>query len=194
MYKRKGARLQRALVSYFLDFNTAAGYTEYLPPFMVNADSAFWTDVTFGARRPFARIEDYRNYLEQLAALPGYFAQETDNMRAGLARGFTPPRVTLGGRDVALASIAEAKTPQKSTAPTSSVDHVSCVDTNGNASADIRLTPHSCTATSAIAGTFGAYRSVSAMWKAKVTAQPSVSRSPTKVSCPPDLSSPPVST
>jgi seryl-tRNA synthetase len=43
LYKGKGARMQRALVSYFLDFNTAAGYTEYLPPFMVNADSAFGT-------------------------------------------------------------------------------------------------------------------------------------------------------
>ncbi|MGG7606690.1 DUF885 domain-containing protein [Massilia sp. BKSP1R2A-1] len=98
----------RAQIAALLD---AQRFREYEQP--VNADSAFWTDVTFGARRPFARIEDYRNYLEQLAALPGYFAQETDNMRAGLARGFTPPRVTLGGRDVALASIAEAKTPQE---------------------------------------------------------------------------------
>lgn len=43
LYKRQGARLQRALVSYFLDFNTAAGYTEYLPPFMVNEASAYGT-------------------------------------------------------------------------------------------------------------------------------------------------------
>lgn len=43
LYKGKGARLQRALVQYFLDFNTAAGYTEYLPPFMVNEASAFAT-------------------------------------------------------------------------------------------------------------------------------------------------------
>src|SRR6185503_12720506 len=35
LYKGKGAKLQRALIQYFLDFNTAAGYTEYLPPFMV---------------------------------------------------------------------------------------------------------------------------------------------------------------
>src|SRR5699024_5695345 len=69
--------------------------------------------VTFGARRPFKTLEDYRNYLKQLAALPGYFEQETANMRAGLARGFTPPQVTLKGRDVALVPIAEAKTPQE---------------------------------------------------------------------------------
>ncbi len=43
LYKGKGARLQRALVQYFLDFNTEAGYTEYLPPFMVNEASAYGT-------------------------------------------------------------------------------------------------------------------------------------------------------
>ncbi len=43
VYTGKGARLQRALVQYFLDFNTAAGYYEYLPPFMVNEDSAYGT-------------------------------------------------------------------------------------------------------------------------------------------------------
>lgn len=43
LYINKGARLQRSLVQYFLDFNTAAGYTEYLPPFMVNEASAFAT-------------------------------------------------------------------------------------------------------------------------------------------------------
>ncbi|GAC1425743.1 MAG: serine--tRNA ligase [Chitinophagaceae bacterium] len=43
VYINKGARLQRALVQYFLDYNTAAGYTEYLPPFMVNEASAYGT-------------------------------------------------------------------------------------------------------------------------------------------------------
>ena len=43
VYKGKGARLQRALVQYFLDFNTRAGYVEYLPPFMVNEASAYGT-------------------------------------------------------------------------------------------------------------------------------------------------------
>lgn len=43
VYTGKGAKLQRALIQYFLDFNTAAGYLEYLPPFMVNEDSAFGT-------------------------------------------------------------------------------------------------------------------------------------------------------
>ncbi len=43
LYKGKGAKLQRALVQYFLDYNTTAGYTEYLPPFMVNEASAYGT-------------------------------------------------------------------------------------------------------------------------------------------------------
>ncbi|HEY2726984.1 MAG TPA: serine--tRNA ligase [Parafilimonas sp.] len=43
VYTGKGARLQRALIQYFLDYNTAAGYKEIIPPFMVNADSAFAT-------------------------------------------------------------------------------------------------------------------------------------------------------
>lgn len=43
VYINKGARLQRALISYFLDYNTAAGYLEYYPPHMVNEDSAYGT-------------------------------------------------------------------------------------------------------------------------------------------------------
>ncbi len=43
VYVNKGARLQRALINYFLDYNTKAGYTEYQPPHMVNADSAYGT-------------------------------------------------------------------------------------------------------------------------------------------------------
>jgi seryl-tRNA synthetase len=42
-YIGKGAKLQRSLIQYFLDFNTAAGYLEYLPPFMVNEVSAYGT-------------------------------------------------------------------------------------------------------------------------------------------------------
>ncbi len=43
VYKGKGAKLQRALIQYFLEYNTQAGYTEFLPPFMVNEASAFGT-------------------------------------------------------------------------------------------------------------------------------------------------------
>ncbi|MBR4977369.1 MAG: serine--tRNA ligase [Bacteroidales bacterium] len=43
VYKGKGARLQRALINYFLDINTAAGYMEVEPPVMVNEASGFGT-------------------------------------------------------------------------------------------------------------------------------------------------------
>ncbi|HEX9981428.1 MAG TPA: serine--tRNA ligase [Flavobacterium sp.] len=43
VYKGKGARLQRALISYFLDKNTAAGYTEYQVPHLVNEASGYGT-------------------------------------------------------------------------------------------------------------------------------------------------------
>lgn len=43
LYKGRGARLQRALIQYFLDANTAAGYTEYMPPYLVNEASAYGT-------------------------------------------------------------------------------------------------------------------------------------------------------
>lgn len=43
LYKGRGAKLQRALIHYFLDYNIAAGYTEFIPPHMVNAASAFGT-------------------------------------------------------------------------------------------------------------------------------------------------------
>ena len=43
VYKGKGARLQRALINFFLDRNTAAGYKEVEPPVLVNAASGFGT-------------------------------------------------------------------------------------------------------------------------------------------------------
>src|SRR5688572_20613700 len=43
LYKSKGAKLQRALIQFFLDYNISAGYTEYIPPLMVNESSAYGT-------------------------------------------------------------------------------------------------------------------------------------------------------
>ncbi|MDP4283921.1 MAG: serine--tRNA ligase [Bacteroidota bacterium] len=42
-YKNNGAKLQRTLIQYFLDYNATAGYIEYEPPFMVNEASAYGT-------------------------------------------------------------------------------------------------------------------------------------------------------
>jgi len=43
VYKGKGAKLERALISFFLDEGVKAGYTEMMPPIMVNEDSGFGT-------------------------------------------------------------------------------------------------------------------------------------------------------
>lgn len=43
VYKNKGAKLQRALIQYFLDYNSKAGYIEYMPPLMVNEATAYGT-------------------------------------------------------------------------------------------------------------------------------------------------------
>lgn len=43
VYVGQGAKLQRALISYFLNYNIEAGYTEYYPPYMVNEASAYGT-------------------------------------------------------------------------------------------------------------------------------------------------------
>jgi seryl-tRNA synthetase len=43
VYTGQGAKLQRALIQYFLDFNSEAGYTEIVPPFVVNEASAYAT-------------------------------------------------------------------------------------------------------------------------------------------------------
>ena len=92
-------------------FVAAQRFREYEQP--VNADSAFWSDIAYIARRPLKNAEEYRAYLAQLADLPRYFGEELDNMRAGLARGFTPPQVTLAGRDAPLLNIVNAKAPEE---------------------------------------------------------------------------------
>jgi uncharacterized protein (DUF885 family) len=76
----------------------------------VNGDSAFWSDLQYAARGSFARGEpDYRAYLSQLADQPRYIDAQIANMRAGLARGFTPPKVVMTGRDRPVAAVAEAQ-------------------------------------------------------------------------------------
>jgi seryl-tRNA synthetase len=43
LYIGMGAKLQRALINFFLDYNTNSGYTEYIPPYFVNSESAYNT-------------------------------------------------------------------------------------------------------------------------------------------------------
>jgi uncharacterized protein (DUF885 family) len=87
-------------------------YRDYEKP--LNADSSFWGDLAGSARDDFVREEDYRRYIATLRDIPRYFDQQIVNMRAGLARGFTPSRITLQGRDAGVAKVAEAKSPTDS--------------------------------------------------------------------------------
>ena len=73
-----------------------------------NADTTFWTDLGYTARRPFRTLQDYENWIKQLRDVPRYFREQTVQMRAGLARGFTPPRVTLEGRAASLTAVTDA--------------------------------------------------------------------------------------
>lgn len=73
-----------------------ARYRSYEAP--LNSDSFFWGGL-YPRASGFDDEAAYRRYIERLRDLPRYFAQQRENMRAGLARGFTVPRVTLAGRD-----------------------------------------------------------------------------------------------
>ncbi|WP_265269536.1 DUF885 domain-containing protein [Sphingomonas lycopersici] len=102
-------QVYRAQIASQVDDET---FREFEKP--VNGDSAFWSDLQGVARGNFANGErDYRNYLSWLGDIPGFFAQETDNMKAGLARGFTPPAVVMQGREKGVAEIAGATDPTK---------------------------------------------------------------------------------
>lgn len=106
------ARADLAVYRYQID-SLIAGlrFRDYEMP--ANSDSAFWSDLGYVARGRFRGEADYRAWISQMRDLPRWFAQQTANMRAGLARGFTPPRVTLAGRDASIAAIAEAKAPEE---------------------------------------------------------------------------------
>ena len=77
-----------------------------------NPDSSFWSDLSSEGQGRLRTEADYRHWIARMRDVPRYFTEQTVNMRAGLARGFTPPKVTMTGRDGGVASVAEAKTPQ----------------------------------------------------------------------------------
>ena len=70
-------------------------YRTYEAPF--NSDTFFWT--SFTPRQGFANAAAYRSYLARLRDVPRYFDEQITNMRAGLARGYSVPRVSVIGRD-----------------------------------------------------------------------------------------------
>jgi seryl-tRNA synthetase len=71
VYKGKGARLQRALIAYFLDKNTAAGYTEYQLPHLVNEASGFGTGQLPDKEGQMYHVTEDNLYLIPTAEVPG---------------------------------------------------------------------------------------------------------------------------
>ena len=70
VYKGKGARLQRALINFFLDRNTAAGYQEVEPPVLVNADSGFGTGQLPDKEGQMYYVGEDKFYLVPTAEVP----------------------------------------------------------------------------------------------------------------------------
>jgi len=94
VYKGKGAKLQRALISYFLDKNTEAGYTEYQLPLLVNEASGFGTGQLPDKEGQMYHVTEDNLYLIPTAEVPGtnifrnVILNEND-MPIGLT-GYTP--------------------------------------------------------------------------------------------------------
>ena len=97
-------RVFRSQIEVLID---SEKFRDYEMP--VNSDSAFWSGISDPPINSFKTAEDYTHYLSQLNDTPRFFNEEVANMRAGLARRFTPPKVALKGRDLSIAAIAEAK-------------------------------------------------------------------------------------
>jgi uncharacterized protein (DUF885 family) len=75
-----------------------ARFRLYETPF--NSDTFFWT--SFTPRQGLPNADAYRGLLARLRDVPRHFDEQTVNMRAGLARGFTVPRVSVVGRDATI--------------------------------------------------------------------------------------------
>ena len=70
VYTNKGAKLQRALISYFLDKNINAGYLEYLPPLLVNEASGFGTGSLPDKEGQMYHVNEDNLYLIPTAEVP----------------------------------------------------------------------------------------------------------------------------
>lgn len=87
VYKGKGARLQRALINFFLDQNTAAGYLEVEPPVMVNSASAYGT-----GQLPDKEGQMYHANLDDFYMVPTAEVPVTNIFRDEILAGDSFPR------------------------------------------------------------------------------------------------------
>ena len=94
-------RIDAAVFRHLLETEIGdAHFREWEMPF--DSDNNFWSYLA--QRFPLQSEEEYRRYIERMRDIPRYFAEQKANARAGLARGFSVPRVTLEGRDRSLAA------------------------------------------------------------------------------------------
>jgi uncharacterized protein (DUF885 family) len=106
--KQEDYGVYRAQIETLLD---AQRFRDFEKP--LNSDSSFWADLGYVARQPVRNEADARAMLSMMRDIPRYFAQNMQNMRAGLKRGFTPPKVIMAGRDASIAAIADARVPRE---------------------------------------------------------------------------------
>ncbi|MEP6391687.1 MAG: DUF885 family protein [Halioglobus sp.] len=67
----------------------------------LNSDTFFWT-IRYPRLGGFKDADAYQRYLSRLQDVPRYFSENMDNMRAGLARGYSVPAITMAGREDAI--------------------------------------------------------------------------------------------
>jgi seryl-tRNA synthetase len=91
VYKGKGARLQRALISYFLDKNTSAGYTEYQVPHLVNEASGYGT-----GQLPDKEGQMYHVGIDDLYLIPTAEVPVTNMFRGDLLNNSELPITCTG--------------------------------------------------------------------------------------------------
>lgn len=90
--ERDNADVFRAVLEGFI---VDQKFKSYEAPF--NSDTFFWSEFT--PRQGFSTTEEYRAYIQRLRDIPRYFDEQIMNMRAGVKRRFTPPAVSIIGRD-----------------------------------------------------------------------------------------------
>lgn len=81
-----------------------AKWRDYEAP--ATSDSAPWVELIDRARTPIHTLADADAYLQQLADIPRYLEQVIANMRAGIRRGFGPPRISMAGRAAIVETVA----------------------------------------------------------------------------------------
>jgi uncharacterized protein (DUF885 family) len=97
-------RINAAVFRTILEIAVAdAQFREWEMPF--NSDSSFWTYLD--EPNGLDDAAEYRRYIARMRDVPRYFREQIANMRDGLKRGFTVPRVTLEGREASIAAFVE---------------------------------------------------------------------------------------